>query len=297
MRQILFLSILFAIPMRTLASDGPLESAKVIQTFLKAHCLKCHSDEKPRGKVSLEKLTTVTKENAKLWQRALTQLALGEMPPDGRPRPKLSEREAVLGWIVHSLTKVGVDPKLPGGALPEAGNLIDHERLFSGQFNGPASSPPRFWRKSQPQYDALMERLWIIPRLRYEKAHTRRDAKWAGYGYSRPFPSLDPERFTNYSGSVHADEATLRALMDAGGQIAERLTSEKPAYDKFLQPPIAVGVPSVRKTSSFRRFLIDPPSPPKEYAPFMAKRTTTHEQQQNAIRRTFQLILSRKPLS
>ncbi len=275
-----------------------------MRQFVGKHCIACHAGDSPEGKVSLEKLAEITPANANLWQRVLTQLAIGEMPPDGEPRPSVADREAMIRGIVGSLRKAKIEPQLPGGPLPSEGNLIDHERLFSGWNQEPAYSPPRFWRRSQSQYDALMEHLWVIPKLRYEKAHTRNDPEWAGYGYSQPFPGLDPENFTNYPQSVHADAAALRALMDAGGQIAERLTSDKTAYAKQIQPPIANGVPSVRRGSEWEKFLLQPPKRPVEFEPFIpndqqptarSREIPSQAQQQAAVRRVFQMFLNRKP--
>jgi len=196
---------------------------------------------------------------------------------------------------MKSLAAAGRSPTLPGGPLPTDGNLVDHEQLFSGRHKGPASSPPRFWRRSQPQYDALMERLWVIPTLRYEKAHNRTDPKWAAFSYSQPFPALDPAHFTNYGGSVHADEAVLRALLDAGGQIAERLTSDKVAYAKELQPPHAVGVPSIRRGSQWEKFKLNPPARPKEFDQLIqSKDAPTVELQRAVLSRVFQIILNRQ---
>ncbi len=239
---------------------GDAEQPPVIGAFLQQHCVTCHGDQEPTGGVALHQLAEVANregiaaEDAKLWQRVLAQVATGEMPPDGETRPSLASREAVIRWISTSLTRAGISPRIPSGPLPADGNLIDHERLFSGQHVGPPASPPRFWRRSQQQYDAVMERLWVIPKLRYEKAHQRNDPDWAAYSYSQPFPSLDPASFTNYSGSVHADDAVLRALMDAGGEIAVRLTSDDTAYAKELQPPHAVGIPSIRRGSQWEKF-------------------------------------------
>ncbi len=300
------------------SADRP-NPATVTRTLLQRHCVTCHGGDEPDGKLSLEELSVVSNSNAKVWQRVLTQLSTGEMPPDGEPRPKLADREVVIAWIVASMKKAGIEPQSPGGPLPSDGNLIDHARLFSGHFKGPAYSPPRFWRRSQSQYDALMERLWVIPKLRYEKTHRRSDPEWAGYSYSQPFPGLDPAHFTDFSGEIHADEAVLKALIDAGNQIAERLTSDKTAYAKELQPPHAVGIPSIRRGSDWERFKLEPPARPQEFEPFLVGRALlpvkgatansekkgtgksahptskqpTAAERHAAVRRVFQLFLNR----
>jgi len=262
--------------------------------FLNKYCGDCHSETEPEADLDLTKLSVLSKSNSEAWQRVLTQLASGEMPPEGEVKPSIAEREATIAAITASLSAAGVQPKLPGGPLPEDGNWIDHERLFSGHFHGPASSPPRFWRRSQSQYDSLMEQLRIIPKLRYEKSHTRNNPEWAAYSYSQPFPALDPGHFTNYASSVHADEAALRSLLDAGGQIAIRLTSNDVAYAKQLQPPIAVGVPSIKRGSTWEKWKVEPPPLFVEFEPFIAEDAEpTIAEQDAAVMRVFELFLGR----
>ncbi len=278
------------------------DDSSAISQFVNNHCADCHGESDPEGDLTLIGLDTFDANNAMLWQRVLTQLATGEMPPDSEERPPLEDREAVIEWIIDSMNEAGIEPSIPGGPLPQDGNLVDHERLFSGKFAGPASSPPRFWRRSQSQYDALMEQLWVIPKLRYEKTHQRTDPKWAAYSYSQPFPALDPTHFTNFSGSVHADEAALRALMDAGSQIAERLTSDETSYAPEIQPPIALGLPFYRRGDEWERFKLEPPPRPTEFQPFLPEKDNgalanapTEAEQQAAVRRCFQLFLDRLP--
>ena len=42
-----------------------------------------------------------------------------------------------------------------------------------------------------------MEKLWIIPKLRYEKANRKTDPEWAAYSYSQPFTGLDRDHTAN----------------------------------------------------------------------------------------------------
>jgi len=288
--------ILLALQFCSESQAEPAINWQGVEAFLKVHCQDCHGAEEPEGDLSLGALRGKKPTEVSVWRRVYTQLATGEMPPDGEPRPDLAQREAVLAWIESTLAQSGATAPSIGGPLPADGNLIDHDRLFSGRVAGPISSPPRFWRRSQPQYDALMERLWVIPKLRYEKSHTRSNPDWAAFSYSQPFPAMDPHHFTDYAGGVHADEAVLRALMDAGGQIAERLTSDQTAYAKQLQPPVAVGIPSIRRGSPWEKFKQEPPPRPLEFEPFLGKDASPTQQQNNgAVRRCFLIFLNRPP--
>ncbi len=298
--RLVAISIAFILGTVVVRADEPsakdVAQSPKLRQFLANHCADCHGEDDPEGDVSLVGLTDTTANNVEIWQNVLSQIATGEMPPAGEPKPKPAEWEHAIESIVKSIKHSGFQPHVPGGPLPADGNLIAHDRLFDGYFTGPGYSPPRFWRRSQSQYDALMEELWIVPKLRYEKAHRRTDPKWAGYSYSMPFPTLDPASFTNYSGEVHADEAVLRALIDAGRQIAVRLTSESPAYDKSLQPPVALGIPSIRRGSVWEQFRLDSPARPTEYEPFLQDdKLPSTGQLHAAVNRTFALFLDRKP--
>ena len=289
MRAFLTLALSAALSLTASADDDVPEG---IVHFLELHCLDCHDSADAKGDLSLEDYKTL---DHKVWQNVLEQIATDEMPPKKKKtRGDGPAREKVVTAIFDFLTEKGANPSLPGGPLPEDGNLVDHERLFSGRIQGPASSPPRFWRRSQSQYDNLMEQLWVIPKLRYEKSGLRDDPKWAAYSYSKPFPQLHPDDFTNYSGEIHADEATLRSLMNVGAQIAERLTAEKPTFASEIQPWKAVGASSVRRGHPWERFKIEPPKRAEEFEPFLTKNADPSKAEKDeAIRKVFQILLGR----
>ena len=264
------------------------------QKFFQAYCTGCHGKKEPDGDLSLVGMEQVEPAKAILWHRVLNQMASSEMPPPKEEQPSEPEKQAMIRWILDSMQKAGIQDHV-SGPLPTDGNRLDHRLLFEIEPNTPGYSPARFWRQSQPQYDALMEKLWVIPKLRYEKDHQRDDPKWAAYSYAKPFPGLDPKHFQDYPGSVHADEAVLRALLDAGGQIAERILSDKTAYAKEIQPPIAAGIPNIRRGSTWEKFVKSPPPRPPEFAPFLESAKVTEEQRHAPIARVFQIFLNRTP--
>ena len=63
--------------------------------FLQKHCLSCHSGDKAKADLRLDKYrdeAAVIKDR-KTWQRVLDVLQSGEMPPPSKPRPGLAEVE------------------------------------------------------------------------------------------------------------------------------------------------------------------------------------------------------------
>jgi hypothetical protein len=76
---------------------------------LKEYCLGCHSTEKHKGDLDLERFKSVSDivADSKVWQGVLEQIALGEMPPKEKPQPSESEREKLVGWVHSALDAAG----------------------------------------------------------------------------------------------------------------------------------------------------------------------------------------------
>ncbi len=72
---------------------------------LKEYCLGCHSTEKQKGDLDLERFTSFAEflKHPKAWQDVVDQMALGEMPPKDKPQPSAGEREGLLKWIKTAL--------------------------------------------------------------------------------------------------------------------------------------------------------------------------------------------------
>ena len=72
-----------------------------IRPLLKEYCLGCHSTEKHKGELDLERFTSLTevKKHPKVWQRVAEQLADNEMPPKEKPQPTPRQREQLLTWV------------------------------------------------------------------------------------------------------------------------------------------------------------------------------------------------------
>jgi hypothetical protein len=72
------------------------------------YCLKCHSAEKHKGDIDLERFTSsaVVFKHPKPWQLALEQLTNGEMPPQDKPQPTPEERKRLVDGINSILDEV-----------------------------------------------------------------------------------------------------------------------------------------------------------------------------------------------
>src|SRR5262249_15078675 len=84
------------------AAEGKLPAK--IEPILKAHCITCHSGDKPKGDLDLSVLTTDFAKDSAVWKTVLDRLMDGSMPPEGKPRPTADEQKAVTTWIGTELT-------------------------------------------------------------------------------------------------------------------------------------------------------------------------------------------------
>ncbi len=278
-------------------ASAPASTASYEQSarpFLKQYCFSCHGPEEQKSDVRFDQFKHLTRDDAELWRLALESIESEEMPPEDEPQPSAEERQTFVQWLRGQL----VTPELAGDGGqtlfdPSEGNRVDHEKLFDGTVKGQAWSPPRMWRRSQSQYDALMEELWVIPRLRNDYATHRDKPEFAHFGYARPFTQMDPEHFTNYSGGIHADLGTLKGLMDAGQQVALRLTQEESKYHRLHHPAQQIGY-SRNEWNGFES--AKPPNRAAVFEPFFDQGSTpTAEDQIAAIKYVFQLIQDRPP--
>ena len=87
--------------------------------FLKKFCLNCHGAVKPKADLSLLKYTddaSVLKDRKK-WLQVLDMIRDGDMPPEGKPRPKADESTAFLKLVEGIFEKADGSAKLNPGRV------------------------------------------------------------------------------------------------------------------------------------------------------------------------------------
>ncbi|MFM7802986.1 MAG: c-type cytochrome domain-containing protein, partial [Verrucomicrobiota bacterium] len=88
-----------------LLSVRPIAAAEVLDARTRAlfdtHCLDCHSTEKHKGDLDLERLvrTSAGATEPKVWQQVLEQVSLGEMPPKDRPAMDERSRDQLMSGV------------------------------------------------------------------------------------------------------------------------------------------------------------------------------------------------------
>ena len=72
-----------------------------IYPLLKSYCLGCHSTEKKKGELDLERFRTLPdlRRDPETWQKVRSFVVDGEMPPEDRRQPTAEERQTLIQWV------------------------------------------------------------------------------------------------------------------------------------------------------------------------------------------------------
>lgn len=97
--------LLFALIIQFAASANAADFSSDIQPLVTQYCLGCHSTEKQKGELDLERFKSEeeVRQGAKVWQQVLHQFEIGEMPPGGKPQPTAEEFTRLKTWIRKAL--------------------------------------------------------------------------------------------------------------------------------------------------------------------------------------------------
>ena len=75
------------------------------RSIMAEHCFRCHGEEKTKGKVDLESLTTraALVEDSELAQRVADAVAFGDMPPEDEKRLPPAKRTQLVAWFNRAI--------------------------------------------------------------------------------------------------------------------------------------------------------------------------------------------------
>src|SRR3989449_985285 len=95
------------------ASTLPITAAdyeREIRPLLKEYCLGCHSTEKHKGDLDVERFASVSEvmKHPKVCQGVVEQISLGEMPPKEKPQPAAAQRAQLLSWVNAALDQIAL---------------------------------------------------------------------------------------------------------------------------------------------------------------------------------------------
>jgi hypothetical protein len=185
--------------------------ATFAKPFLVKHCVGCHGQTDPEGKLALHDLGPVDEINAATWKAIWAQVTLKEMPPKDADQPPIIQRLQFSDWIVGELTRVMRDK---GGFRdhldPNKGNFVDHGLLFGPLPEGiklaPTSSPARLWRVTPQEHITRLNEL-----INTEPAFDPARPGLRTHGHAVP---------TNHGGELKLYFGTDNILLWQGGTVA-----------------------------------------------------------------------------
>jgi hypothetical protein len=100
-----------------------------VRPFLIRHCLECHSAEKPKGDLRLDRLapnfTDAT--SRETWQAVLKRIKSGEMPPKSKPRPPEQEVRVLADWVGGQVAAAEAARRAQGRTVLRRLNRVEYE--------------------------------------------------------------------------------------------------------------------------------------------------------------------------
>jgi len=105
------------VPTNTLADPAGFQ--QLVKPFLDQHCLTCHDGDSQSGEVRVDTLAAdfLSAPEAGRWIEVMDQLNLGQMPPDGEPRPEVDQLRQVTSWIASELRHAERSRRSAGGRV------------------------------------------------------------------------------------------------------------------------------------------------------------------------------------
>lgn len=83
---------------------------KTIRPILAETCISCHSTEKEKGDLDLERFTSLDqiKKEPMIWENVLDQIASGEMPPKKEKQLAPDEKTLLMKWVQSTLDEIAL---------------------------------------------------------------------------------------------------------------------------------------------------------------------------------------------
>jgi hypothetical protein len=245
----LLLGLIFALTPAGQAADAPAGGfQKQASAFLAKNCLSCHGEDTQEAGLRFDDVPFDLADagTSKVWVRILEQVLFKEMPPaESDQFPDAAERAWFVDGVEAELTRFGrglsLDEKM---LLPEFGNFVDHEKLFSGEVKDKPFTPARLWRQRPDIYRRIWGRhygrkhwfsvkiggtqrkgdLYTVKRGP-QKGKAISGRYFADERFANPFYEYvhHASGFTDYA-TIVADQASLEALLINAETMSEILT-------------------------------------------------------------------------
>ena len=134
---------------------------KTVKTVLANRCIDCHGTDESEGNVRLDALAKLNQnERLTLLNKVQEQLFFGLMPPKDEKQLTAAERARLAEWVSTELNKHDASKLEEKLRLPDYGNYVDHDKLFSGKYKDlKGFTQDRRWLISEFIFNAKINRL------------------------------------------------------------------------------------------------------------------------------------------
>jgi mono/diheme cytochrome c family protein len=96
-------------------SQPTLAAAPASRAMLDTYCVTCHNQRTKTAGLALDAVDVTTPQtNPEVWERVITRLRAGSMPPAGRPRPDAATSHAVVAWLEADIDRAWTARPTPG---------------------------------------------------------------------------------------------------------------------------------------------------------------------------------------
>ncbi len=107
-------ALLFAIAIQDASAQAPDQRSAVfvecVQPILKEYCITCHSTEKQKGDLDLERFKSLEqiRRDPAVWEHSMEQIRDKEMPPKDKPKPSPQQLELLTTWMRSTLDEIAL---------------------------------------------------------------------------------------------------------------------------------------------------------------------------------------------
>jgi len=180
------------------SAAAPSDFEKVIQSFFKEHCDRCHNEKKHKGELRLDTLSRdfAGGGSAMHWADVMDRISSGEMPPEDEPQPKAEEAAKIVEWL---------DAKIKEG---ETARLAKRE-------------PVTFNKLTREEYANTIYDLLGVHCDATDPTGLPEDPNWNGFERIGSVLSLSPAHVEKYFAAAEIAQAMLR-VQQAEAVIAAR---------------------------------------------------------------------------
>lgn len=255
-----------------------------VDRLIAKHCGECHGAATAEGGVNLTALATAdSKTRLDLLNRAQEQLHFQSMPPPDAPQPDSADRARLADWVRAELVKSNaplIEDKL---RYPDYGNVVDHERLFSGRITDAPFTPARRWLVSPQIFTGR-----VVDIFRQPGEPRQKYVRWPGtaslYGVTNPFVLPDRSGVRDYATSA----------LD-GGHLLVMLTNAQWISHKQIRSARVKAGQIQADYFENRADRFSPPTPKAFETVILKPSPPTDDELAAAIDAQFQLVLQRAP--